>query len=107
MGFQTGGSILDFIVLAILHKNDEYGYLLTQQVREILDISETAMYPALKRLQKAHLLATYDLPCQGRNRRYYKLTDEGQKALSLYTENWNNFQENVYELLQKENNDKS
>lgn len=55
MGFQIGGAILDFVVLSVLKNKDEYGYVLTQEVREILDVSETAMYPALKRLQKSNL----------------------------------------------------
>ena len=99
MGFQIGGAILDFVVLSILKRTDEYGYILTQQVREILDVSETAMYPSLKRLQKANLLTTYDSPFQGRNRRYYKLTDEGRKVLDSYTEDWTKFKRNMDLLL--------
>ena len=91
MGFQTGGALLDFIVLGILQNGDEYGYILTQQVREMLDVSETAMYPALRRLQKGHLLTTYDRSCQGRNRRYYQLTAEGRK--------WEQFKRSMDQIL--------
>ena len=52
MGFQIGGAILDFVVLSILQHNDTYGYEITRQVRRILDVSETALYPALRRLEK-------------------------------------------------------
>lgn len=99
MGFQIGGAILDFVVLSILSRTDEYGYILTQQVREILDVSETAMYPALKRLQKANLLTTYDSPFQGRNRRYYKLTEEGRKVLDSYTNDWSKFKQDMDLIL--------
>ena len=74
MGFQVGGALLDFLVLSILHRGDAYGYILTQEVRTILDVSETSLYPALRRLEKNGLLSTYDMPYQGRNRRYYRLT---------------------------------
>ena len=60
MGFQIGGAILDFVVLSILNNRDAYGYQLTQEVRSILDVSETALYPALKRLQKNGLLEMLD-----------------------------------------------
>ena len=73
----------------------------------MLDISETAMYPALKRLQKSHLLATYDLPCQGRNRRYYRLTDEGRHALHAYVIEWERFKHNMDEILEGTNHDSS
>ena len=100
MGFQIGGAILDFVVLSILRHQDEYGYLLTQQVQQILDISETAMYPALKRLQKANLLTTYDSPFQGRNRRYYSISPEGLAALATYEKSWNQFKQHMDLLLE-------
>ncbi len=99
LGFQIGGAILDFVVLSILKNKDEYGYTLTQQVRELLDVSETAMYPALKRLQKSDLLETYDMPYQGRNRRYYKLTRAGEQALVNYLEEWNSFKRNLDQII--------
>ena len=100
MGFQIGGAILDFVVLAILSRADEYGYLLTQQVREILDVSESSLYPALRRLQKAELLQTYDQPFQGRNRRYYTITLSGRAALQAYRQEWKTFQTHMETLLQ-------
>ena len=101
MGFQIGGSILDFVVLGVLQNKDEYGYILTQDVQQILNVSETSMYPALKRLQKNDLLATYDEAFQGRNRRYYKLTDEGRKVLENYIEEWNVFKKDMDTLLKE------
>lgn len=73
----------------------------------MLDISETAMCPALKRLQKNHLLTTYDLPCQGRNRRYYRLTDDGRKALYAYIAEWEQFKYNMDQILGGKSHDGS
>lgn len=102
MGFQIGGAVLDFVVLGILNRADAYGYLLTQQVREILDVSESALYPALKRLQKAQMLQTYDQPFQGRNRRYYQITPAGRLALQKYAEDWGQFKAVIDMLLEGE-----
>ncbi len=101
MGFQLGGAILDFVVLAILNKEDKYGYLLTQQVREILDVSESSLYPALKRLQKAELLKTYDHAFQGRNRRYYSITPLGKQKLLEYEQDWKQFKTHMDLLLEE------
>ncbi len=101
MGFQIGGSILDFVVLSTLKNKDEYGYVVTQEVKKILDVSETAMYPALKRLEKNNFLSTYDVPYQGRNRRYYRLTEDGKKTLNEYILEWNEFKKNIDNLLEK------
>ena len=99
MGFQIGGTVLDFIVLGILRRQDEYGYILTQEVRSILDVSETALYPALRRLKNAGLLTAYDRPFQGRNRRYYRLTEAGRQALSDYEAEWSIFHQKMDRLL--------
>lgn len=102
MSFQIGGTTLDFLVLAILRQKDEYGYTLTQQVQMILDVSESAIYPALKRLQKNKMLTSYDSPFQGRNRRYYKITDLGLESLAEYSIKWNEYKNKMDELLKGE-----
>lgn len=88
MSFQLGSSLLDACVLAVLAKEDAYGYSLTQQVREIVDISESTLYPVLRRLQKKEYLTTYDLPFQGRNRRYYRITESGMETLQELRREW-------------------
>ena len=54
MVFNTGSALLDAIVLAAVSREKEgtYGYRITQQVREAIDISESTLYPVLRRLQK-------------------------------------------------------
>lgn len=99
MGFQAGGALLDFLVLSILRRGDAYGYILTQEVRTILDVSETSLYPALRRLEKGGLLSTYDMPYQGRNRRYYRLTPQGHEALESYIAEWRQFKKQMDSLL--------
>ena len=69
MGFQVGSTLLDACVLAVLSRGDTYGYVLTQTMRDVTDISESTLYPVLRRLQKDGCLTTYDQPFQGRNRR--------------------------------------
>ena len=101
MGFQIGGAILDFVVLSILQHSDTYGYEITRQVRRILDVSETALYPALRRLEKAGLLTIYDQPFQGRNRRYYHLTETGEEYLSRQKREWHQFKVDMDGLLEE------
>ena len=50
MVFQLGASLLDACVLAILHQSDAYGYKLTQEVKKNIDVSESTLYPVLRRL---------------------------------------------------------
>ncbi|MCE5235043.1 MAG: PadR family transcriptional regulator [Clostridiaceae bacterium] len=99
MIFQLGSALLDACVLSVLDRGDTYGYVLTQSVKEVVDISESTLYPVLRRLQKDALLTTYDQPISGRLRRYYAITGEGRKALESYRAEWADYKEKVERLL--------
>ena len=66
MTFQLGSALLDACVLATLNREDTYGYVLTQSVKAVVEISESTLYPVLRRLQKEGWLTTYDQPYSGR-----------------------------------------
>ncbi len=90
MAFNTGAALLDAIVLAVVSQDDEgtYGYKITQEVRNAMDLSESTLYPVLRRLQKEGYLEIFDKAYSGRNRRYYKVTPEGYERLLQYKAEW-------------------
>lgn len=102
MAFQLGAGLLDACVLAVLSRGDTYGYILTQNVRQIMTISESTLYPVLRRLQKDECLTTYDESFQGRNRRYYKITEKGLEKLDEYLNEWAKYKINVDRVLMGE-----
>ena len=102
MAFAMGTPLLDGCVLAILQREDTYGYALTQQVKSVLDISESTLYPVLRRLQKDGCLSVYDQPYQGRNRRYYAITRRGQDRLEQIRGEWRQLRDSLDHLLLKE-----
>ncbi|MBA1392747.1 PadR family transcriptional regulator [Lactobacillus sp. XV13L] len=104
MAIQIPTRLLDGAVLAFLKKDDLYGYALTQNVQSIFDISESTIYPVLRRLKKQNCLVTYDEPFQGRNRRYYHITDDGIALLRTIQNEWTQFSKNIDRVL-GENND--
>jgi len=95
MRFAVSGLLLDACVLGALSNAPNYGYELTQKTQSLLDISESTLYPVLRRLQKDDLLSTYDEPYEGRNRRYYEITDKGLDALAKYREDWQEFKKSI------------
>lgn len=99
MAFQLGGSLLEACVLAVLQRGDIYGYKLTQEVKSIIEISESTLYPVLRRIQKEGLLETYDESYQGRNRRYYRITELGKEKLGEYQEEWKDYSAKVSQVL--------
>ncbi|MFV0274934.1 MAG: PadR family transcriptional regulator [Bacilli bacterium] len=99
MVFQLGASLMDACVLSVLSKEDTYGYILTQNVKEIVSTSESILYPVLRRLQKEKYLRTYDQEFQGRNHRYYAITNEGKRKLNYYLEERDIYKNKLDEIL--------
>lgn len=102
MVFNTGAALLDAIVLSVVSsdKDGTYGYKITQDVRGALDVSDSTLYPVLRRLQKDECLEVYDQQYDGRNRRYYKVTDKGLVQLQLYKEEWDNYSKKISKLFE-------
>ena len=102
MVFNTGAALLDAIVLAVVSNENEgtYGYKITQHVRQVLEVSESTLYPVLRRLLKDQCLETYDREYGGRNRRYYKITEKGTVQLNLYRTEWKSYSTKISTLFE-------
>ena len=106
MVFTTGSALLDAVVLSVVSREGTYGYKITQDVRNVVEVSESTLYPVLRRLQKEGYLETYDMEFQGRNRRYYKITSNGMILLDNYRREWISYRKNLdLILLGEEEND--
>ena len=99
MIFQTGAALLEACVLAVLSRGETYGYVLTQDIKSVIDVSESTLYPVLRRLQKDGLLSAFDRPFSGRNRRYYALTETGADALQSYRREWAAYKKSINQIL--------
>ena len=102
MNFNTGTILLDAIVLSVVSREGPYGYKITQDVRKVLDVSESTLYPVLRRLQKDGYLETYDMEFDGRNRRYYKITSNGMILLDNYRSGWLEYRKKIDSILMGE-----
>ncbi len=102
MVFNTGAALLDAIVLAVVTREAEgtYGYKITQDVRRVIEVSESTLYPVLRRLQKDECLEVYDRQFDGRNRRYYKVTEKGVVQLNLYKTEWKSYSKKITDIFE-------
>ena len=102
MVFNTGAALLDAIVLAVVSQEEEgtYGYKITQDVRKVIEISESTLYPVLRRLQKDECLEVYDKQYDGRNRSYYKTKEKGVLMLELYRSEWMKYSKKITEIFE-------
>lgn len=99
MSIAVTTELLDGCVLSLLTQEDYYGYALTQQVQEFTPVSESTMYPVLRRLKKEQWVTTYDQPFQGRNRRYYQITDLGRHRLTEIRLDWQQYKQTLDHIL--------
>ena len=94
---QIKKGVLDACVLYALKGGESYGYKILSDLKDIIDISESTLYPILKRLEAGGALKTYSREFNGRLRRYYTLKSIGAilRALYLYIKK---FLEKAYEI---------
>lgn len=95
---QLKKGILEIFVLAILTKGDSYGYKIVSDLESAVTISESTLYPILRRLEKANELETYNVIIQGRNRKYYKITRKGQDHVHDFLDEWRDIKK-IYDIL--------
>ena len=81
MDTQLKKGILDLCVLSALGMGESYGYKIISDLDGIIEISESTLYPILKRLETGGYVTTRTAEFSGRLRRYYKITNLGLKKL--------------------------
>lgn len=99
MAFNTGAALMDALVLSIVSQESTYGYKITQDVRSVMEVSESTLYPVLRRLQRDECLEAYDREFAGRNRRYYSITEKGNARLEDYRREWKVYEEKINHVL--------
>ena len=100
MDAQLKRGFLDVCVLAALNRQDSYGYQIVKDVPESLHLTESTLYPLLKRLEAAGLLTVYAIEHNGRLRKYYRITPAGTTYLDEFLKDWDDVLD-VYEYVKR------
>lgn len=88
MDAQMKRGLMEACVLSLLLKGDSYGYLLIQEVSALMPISESTLYPVLRRLESAGQLTVYSREHNGRLRKYYAITEQGKQQIHSFLNEW-------------------
>lgn len=88
MDAQLKRGLLEICVLTVLTRGDSYGYQIIKDVSPYIEISESTLYPILKRLESSHCLAVNSVEHNGRLRKYYKITEVGRQRITDFLDNW-------------------
>ena len=88
MNAQLKKGLLEFCVLATLRSEDSYGYQIIKDTSNVIAISDSTLYPILKRLEKQQQIESYSVEHNGRLRKYFHLTPVGQEAITQFLAEW-------------------
>ncbi len=88
MDAQRKKGLLDVCVLAALRSQPSYGYRIVRDVSACVAVSESTLYPILRRLETNGFLTTYTQQHNGRQRRYYQITDAGLGRIRAFLDEW-------------------
>ena len=88
MDAQMRRALLETCVLASLRGGDSYGYRIVRDVSQVIAVTESTLYPILRRLEAAGCLTVYSEEHNSRLRRYYALTDAGRAKIDEFLAEW-------------------
>lgn len=98
MDAQLKKGLLEGCVLAALKEEESYGYKIISDVSRYIEISESTLYPILKRLESTGMVTTYSREYNGRLRKYYMITRRGKDKLNDFSKDLEEF-ERVYKFI--------
>lgn len=101
MDIQLKRGLLDVCVLAAIKNEDSYGYQIIKDMKPYVELSESTLYPILRRLEAAELLTVYSVERNGRLRKYYHITEQGIKRLGEFKEEWKEIMA-IYRFISRE-----
>lgn len=88
MDIQIKRGLLDVCVLAAIKNEDSYGYQIIKDIKPYIEISESTLYPILRRLENADMLTVKSVEHNGRLRKYYRITQNGLDRLKNFADEW-------------------
>lgn len=101
MDVQVKRGLLDVCVLAAIKTHDSYGYRIIKDMKPYVDVSESTLYPILRRLEGAKQLTVYSKEHNGRLRKYYHITDTGLARIDDFKKEWQEIM-SVYSFINRE-----
>lgn len=104
MDVQIKRGLLEVCVLAAIKNEDSYGYKIIKDLKPYVELSESTLYPILRRLEGAQLLTVRTAEHNGRLRKYYRITPLGRERIAIFREEWKEIL-SIYQFVTKEEAD--
>lgn len=101
MDIQLKRGLLDICVLAAIKNHDSYGYKIIKDIKPYVTVSESTLYPILRRLEASGQLTVRSVEHNGRLRKYYRITAAGLERISAFSEEWKEIM-SIYQFVTRE-----
>lgn len=103
MDIQLKRGLLDICVLAAIKNEASYGYQIIKDMKPYVEISESTLYPILRRLEAAELMTVSSSEHNGRLRKYYRITKKGLERIEAFKSEWHEII-SIYKFVTREEN---
>ena len=104
MDIQMKRGLLEVCVLTAIKDGESYGYEIVKNIKPHIEISESTLYPILRRLEESGMLTVRSAEHNGRLRKYYRITDSGMKKIEAFKAQWKEIV-SIYRFVTEEKND--
>lgn len=101
MDIQLKRGVLEICVLAAIKNEESYGYKIVKDIKPYIEISESTLYPILRRLENSKMLTVHSMEHNGRLRKYYQITQLGLERIEAFKEEWKEIV-SIYKFIVKE-----
>jgi len=101
LDIQIKRGLLDVCVLAAIKNGDSYGYQIVKDIKPYVEVSESTLYPILRRLETAECLSVRGVEHNGRLRKYYHILPAGLERIAQFTEEWQEIL-SIYQFIIRE-----
>ena len=92
MDAQQKKGLLEICVLSAIEEEESYGYKIISDLAPYVAISESTLYPILRRLEQGGAVRSRSVEHNGRLRRYFSITDVGREKLGDFIEMMSDFE---------------
>ena len=84
---QMKRGMIDACVLSVLCRGESHGYKIIKDLSQCMEVSESTLYPVLRRLETAGMLKVHSVEHNGRLRKMYSITYLGRAHLEEFLAN--------------------
>ncbi len=101
MDIQLKRGLLEICILTAIKQEDSYGYKIIKDISPYIAISESTLYPILKRLESSGCITVYTVEHNSRLRKYYRITAAGKEKILDFLEDWKDVMK-AYDFITEE-----